>query len=33
MKEVMQTENIAELWDKDELHQDIISKLKVYQGY
>ena len=29
MKEVMQAENIAELWDKDELHKDIISKLKV----
>ena len=29
MKEVMQAENIAELWDKDELHKDIISKLEV----
>ena len=29
MKEVMQTENIAELWEKDELHKDIISKLEV----
>ena len=29
MKEVMQAENIAELWDKDELHKDIISKLEI----
>jgi kynurenine 3-monooxygenase len=29
MKELMQAENIAELWDKDELHKDIISKLEV----
>ena len=29
MKEVMRAENIAESWDKNELHQDIISKLEV----
>ena len=29
MKKVMQAENIAELWDKDELHKDIISKVEV----
>ena len=29
MKEVMQAENIAELWDKDEFHKDIISKLEI----
>jgi kynurenine 3-monooxygenase len=29
MKEVMQIENIDQLWDHDELHQDIISRLKI----
>jgi len=29
MKEVMQAEDIAGLWDKDELHKDIISKLEI----
>lgn len=29
MKEVMQIENIDQLWNKDELHQDIISRLKI----
>lgn len=28
MEEVMQIENIDQLWDNDELHQDIISRLK-----
>ena len=28
MKDVMQAENIVELWDKEELHKDIISKLE-----
>lgn len=29
MKEVMQIENIDQLWDNDELHQDIISQLTI----
>ena len=29
MKEVMQIENIDQLWDDDELHRDIISRLKI----
>ncbi len=29
MKQVMQIENIDQLWDNDELHQDIISRLKM----
>ena len=28
MKEIMQVENIEQLWDNDELHEDIISRLK-----
>jgi kynurenine 3-monooxygenase len=29
MREVMQIENIDQMWDKDELHQDIISQLTI----
>jgi len=29
MREIMQFDNIDQLWDKDEFHQDIITRLKV----